>query len=362
VLLALAALPAAASSVDLAVDPRFELLAVVAQLAGRRTADPAVEKRFGAFKEHPAVALASDLLSGAGREEAVTTTMIYLTEPPALALKDKDADIHFLNGPGHAEEMQRFLFELRRFARDTDFMTHFDAGRDARAGLEEAAKRSLAGVDPVAAIEKYLGVGLASRSHYVLLPPGATSHAFIVPYPLPPANLGAESFDAYTMSPDLGSGSFFPSVVWPEPLYVFIDPSFYYFEKLNIPEPAAFYGERVARCRAATPDCVKHLAVSAVIVHLERGLSVAAPVDAPSTPDGALIKALSDRLDEYDANRGRYPTLWHFYPRWFAVFEETAFPGRAPRKLALPAAPRIRSAADFFKPAVAEALLKAAAR
>lgn len=360
-LLALAAVPARPSSLDLSVDPRFELLGVLRELAGPGSADKTlVEKRFGAFRAHPAVELARGLLADPGREEAATTAMLYYSDPPELALKDSDADIHFVNGPGEAAEMQRFLAELRGFARESDFMGFFRDGRERRARREDEARRSLGALDPVAEIESYLGLSLAATAHYILLPPGAATRAFIVPYPLPPSNSGAERFDAYTMSPELASeGS--ASIAWHEPLFVFIDPGFYYFEKLNIPDPAAFYGDAVARCRAESPDCVKHLAVTAIIEHLERRRGRAAPARDGSS-DGRLARALSARLDEYDADRGRYPTLWDFLPRWFSVFEEEAFPGRAPRTLALPAEPRIRSAADFFKPPVYEALLRAGAR
>lgn len=363
-LLAPAAVCARASAPAVAVDPRFELLAVLRQLSGPSEGDARVEKRFGAFRAHPAVELSRALLWEPGREEAATTAMLYYSDPPELALKDPDADIHFVNGPREAAEMQRFLAELRRFARESGFMGWFQGERPRRAALEAAAGRSLGGLDPVAEIERYLGLSLATTAHYILLPPGAATRAFIVPYPLPPSNGGAERFDAYTMSPDLASEGF-ATIVWPEPLFVFIDPSFYYFEKLNIPDPAAFYGEDLARCRLESPDCVKHLAASALIERLERRRgrpAPGAPGRGPEAPEGRLVRALSARLDEYEADRVRYPTLWHFYPRWFAVFEEAAFPRRAPRALSVPAEPGISSTADFFKPAVSEALLRAGAR
>lgn len=371
--LALAASAAAApASFTVSVDPRFELLAVVRQLSGEGPADPGaaayrerIEKRFGAFRGHPAVALYRDLAADPLREEAAATIPLYLTDPPELALKDPDADIHYLNGPGEAEEMQRFVAELRDLARASAYMDFFRSERGFHAGLEESARRKLGAVDPVAAIEDYLGMSLAARSHYVLMPQRAASHAFIVPYPLPPANMGARSFEVYTMSPDIDAEGF-ARIVWPEPLFVFIDPAFHYFEKLNIPDPADFYGPALARCRLASPDCVKHLAATALIARLNAKAAVA-PVPAEelasaSTPDGRLVKALTRRLEEYETRRDLYPTLWSFLPRWFSVFEEHAFPGRRPRGLSVPTEPRISSAADFFDPAVSARLLREAAR
>jgi len=363
---------AAAPAFTVSVDPRFELLAVVRQLSGEGAADAGasayrerIEKRFGAFRGHPAVALYRDLAASPSREEAAATIPIYLTDPPELALKDADADIHYLNGPGEAEEMQRFVAELRDLARASGFMDFFRSERAFHAGLEDSARRKLGAVDPVAAIEDYLGLSLAARSHYVIMPRRAPTHAFIVPYPLPPANMGARSFEVYTMSPDIDAEGF-ARIVWPEPLFVFIDPAFHYFERLNVPVPADFYGPALARCRLASPDCVKHHAATALIARLNLKAGIASvPAEelaSASTPDGLLVKALAGRLEEYEARRDLYPTLWHFLPRWFSVFEERAFPGRRPRRLFVPAEPMISSAADFFDPAVSSRLLREAAR
>ncbi len=369
-LLASTALPASAAY-DLTVDPRFELLGVVQQLAGGGDAGDAPQyrqratERFAAFREHPAVRLYADLASRGSREAAAATLMLYYSAPPELALKDPDADIHHLNGPDEAAEMQRFIRELRDFARVSDFARFFGENRAYYAKLEAEARRTLGTVDPAAVIESYVGVSLESRSHYILLPRRGSTLSFIVPYPLPPANAGARAFDVYTMSPDFGSGVV-SNHVWTEPLYVFIDPSFYYFEKLNIPVPEEFYGADAARCRAAGPDCVKHCAVVAILRHLNRkaGLSPAPGKSngAASPLESRLIDALSARLDEYDAHRDRYPTLWDFYPRWFSVFEETAFPGRAPRALTVPSSPKISRTTQFFDPAAVAALLRTGAR
>ena len=102
--LALAASSAAAgapAALELSVDPRFELLGVVRHLSALSPAGGAdedyrgrVEKSFGSFREHPAVSLYKDLAARESRAEALATILIYYTNPPELALKDPDADIH----------------------------------------------------------------------------------------------------------------------------------------------------------------------------------------------------------------------------------------------------------------------------
>lgn len=371
-LLALSAATASAAPVDVAVDPRVELLAVVRQLAGRgapqsATGDYAarVEARFARFRSHPAVALYRDLALNPARAEAAASLPLYYGPPPELALKDPDADIHYVAGPGDAEQMQRLLHELRSFARESSFMAFFRDNRAFYAGLAERARRPLGKIEPVSVLERYLGISLSSRLHYYLTTLNADTHAFIVPYPLPPANAGAKNFDVYTQSPDLLGGSF-SNAVWHEPLYVFVDPAFYYFEKLNVPDPEAFYGEKMARCRAVSPDCVKNAAVAALLRRLNLAAGVPAlavsAAAAAGESDPRLVDALAERLLEYESRRDLYPTLWDFLPRWFAVYEEFAFPGRAPRALAVPPQPKPRAASDFFDPKTTALMLREAPR
>jgi hypothetical protein len=347
--------PAAQPKHDIAVDPRFELMGVIRQLSGLAKAGEGdadyrrrIDARFAAFRAHPAVELFKDLCATPVHEETCATILIYFGDPPELRLKDKAADIHYLNADGQREEMQRFLWEMRDFARASDFMAFFKQNAEYYGKAEAAARRDLGTIEPVADIEALLGIGLDSRSHYVLALLAAHTHSFIVPYPLPPASAGTKSFEVHTIAADP-----LPSSVWQEPLYVFIDPSFYYFEKLNIPDPAAFYGPDIARCRAVSPECTKHYVVSAIVEHLNRKTQSPgqAAGDYPDERDRRYVKALSARLDEYERERKRYPTLWTFYPRLFSVFHELAYPGKT-SKLAVPADPAIRTASDFFDPAV----------
>lgn len=358
-LLALAA-PLRAATAEVAVDPRFELLGVVRQLAGLGSAGRGVEeyrarveKRFGPFRSHPAVALYKDAAASPAGEEATTTILLYFSAPPELRLLDRDADIHYLAADGAREEMHRLLWELRDFAKASSFMAFFKESAPYYRTIEEPARAAIAAADPVPSIEKLLGVSLSSRAHYILPLNAPGTRAFILPYPLPPGAAGAKSFDVYTVSGDrLANGH---ADVYEEALYVFVDPSLYYFERLNVPDPVAFYGPEVARCHAVSPDCVKQFVVPALIERLKR---------RPGEPARPLVReryasdlefryarALSERLDEYERDRARYPTLWSFYPRLFSVFHELAHGGK-PAALSVPADPPIRAAADFFDPAV----------
>ncbi len=340
----------APAAYELAVDPRFELLGVVRQLAGRGGAiagaaeyrDKA-ESRFSPFRGHPAVKSFEALSSEGSREAALATVLIYYSPPPELALLDKTAYFHYLRGRGEREEMDRFLEELRAFSRAADFMGFFAENRDLYRKIEGKTRQAFAGLDPVAALESYLGMPLSSRVHYIQPLLYETNHNFIVPYPLPETAAGAESFDVYTLGVKNGDYYF-----WNELLFVFIDPSFHYFDALNVPVKEEFYGPEVARCRRVAPDCAKSYVIDAIRYRL---LKKNRPSAARSFDLGnPYVRALAGRLEEYERRRDLYPTLWDFYPRLLSVFPERAFPSAPPAKLAAAVLPPIRKAADFFDP------------
>lgn len=353
----LLALPAAAAPLEVAVDPRFELLGVVRRLVGAapdvRDEGYAkeVDARFAPWKDHPAVALVRELASTPAGEESIATLPIYYTDPPALALRDPEADIHYLGAPGAKEKVQRLLRELRGFARDSRFGDFFAEHAAFYRRMEEASRDGLGGGDPVAEIEALVGARLPCRFRHVAALLGKGSRSFIVPYPLPPASLGAETFEVWTISAEAPSRLY--ASRWHEALFLFVDPSFHYFEKYNRIDPAAFYGRDVAACRAVSPECTKEWVVAVLLERLARaaGRPPSPPGHAePSEREARYVAALSRRFDEYEKDRARWPNLWTFYPQLFSVFHELAHGGK-PADLKVPAEPAIRSAADFFVPA-----------
>ncbi len=345
-----------AAPLEVSVDSRIELLAAVSYLAGtaREGADVAayraeLEKRFGSLRGHPAVSLYRTLASEPGGEEACATFLLYYGPPPELTLLDPAVHIHYLEG--RVETMQRLLWELRDFAR----VSRFEEFRRDRAAADEAAvsvARERLGDDPVPDVEAFLGLGLSSRARYYLAPLARSNRAFIIPYPLPPSGLGARRLDVYTLPAGPASSFTAATVVWNEPLYAFLDPAVHHFERLAVKDRAAYYGKEFAACRAVSPSCVHELVTLALIDRLERRRGrPAAAFDAASYPsprDRRALAALSARLDEYEADRRRWPDLWTFLPRLMSVFHELAHGGRsAPPAPELPAVARV---ADFLDP------------
>lgn len=348
--------PLSAAPLEVSVDPRFELFGVVRRLAGAAPGvrDEAyareVDVRFAKWKDHPAVSVMRDLLADPSNEQSLATLPVYYSNPPALALLDPEADIHYLGGPGAKEKRQRLIRELRAFARDSAFDAFFKEHAALYRDVENSYRAGVGGGDPVAELEALFGTKLPCRFRHYAAMLGHGSNSFIVPYPLPPGASGASSFEVFTVSSDRPDRLF--TSRWHEALFLFLDPSFYYFEKYNRIDPKAFYGTDVAACRAVSPECTKEWVVAALLERLlgEAGRPPSPPGHArPDERETRYVTALSARLDEYAKDRKRWPTLWSFYPRLFSVFHELAH-GGAPAKLSVPAKPDVRSAADFFVP------------
>jgi hypothetical protein len=366
------AAPAAArsrSTFELSVEPNLELLGVVQRLADasplpaeddyRRDADAA----FGRFKDHPAVRLYAETRRAAKGREGFGINLLYYTPASALELKDPSSRPPYMIDGAERETMARFLEALRDFSERSDFPRFFRAHRSLYRGIEDAARRDLGPVDPVRRLEAYLGIGLESRCRYLLTPlyRNESLSSFIEPYPDPWARASEikKPFEVYTITPyelsgeegvahsDLGKPS---GRLWQEPLYVFIDPSFYFFDAANAPDPTAFLRLDVPGCPPQAVNCAKALVVQALVDRLN-SQAYGATSDPGTGERARYVKALEARLEEYEGKRGEYPTLWSFYPRLFHVFRELK-PGGAPEAtLRLPGGPVFKTT-DFFGPAM----------
>lgn len=323
-------------------DARVELLGVLQELSGARppvAADPvyreAVRKRFARHRDHPAVALYRDLAAGPGGE-GLAVALLWFTDPPALALRGlSTSPPYFGSEPG---SLARTLAALRDFSRKTRFAEFHASRRADYARAVDAARAELGVDDPLARAEAYLGVSLESKARWLVSPlyvPGMRG-AFIVPYPDPSSlpDPGPAPFEVYTIvayAP--GAESMGANVtqrhrvaLWQEPLFVFVDPALAAFDAASAAAPEKFYGPEIAACRRRDADCVKSWLVQALSARLDT-----AAFGAPSMGfDGSdprrekWVARLSKRLEEYEADRARWPTLWDFLPRLLSVFPEDA--------------------------------------
>ncbi len=134
------------------------------------------------------------------------------------------------------------------------------------------------------------------------------------------------------------------AVLWQEPLYVYVDPSFHHYEARYIAEPKAFYGE-AAGCRERAVNCLKSAAVAGLVERLSLRAWGASMLPHDKNSERArYAAAVAKRLEEYESGSA---TLWSFSPRLFGVFGELARPSAPAPALGAPGLP-IRSTSDFF--------------
>lgn len=361
-LLCLLGAPAlAAPPPEIAVDPRLELLGVIQHLAWAPPGAPAdpylaqVEKRFAAFRDHPAVSLYARAVRQA--PDAYGILLLYYGPPPELRLQKHWIHLPYLDAEAATGLGQRFLWELRDFAAASDFMSFFREQRPLYRGLERRARKALGGLNPVAEIEDYLGLSLDARTHYYLSKIYRTSlhNSFILPYPDPRSLARLDSpFDVYTLclaEPSVatwpGMTVFGPTapVLWQELLYVFVDPAQYYFELANVEDPRKFYGPQLAACRTDDANCVKGLVVAALVDRLSWRTRRARALEGVARAE--LVAALSERLAIYESRGENAGNLWDFYPELLSVLAEKA--GRKPAAFQLRPR-RISRVSDFWNP------------
>jgi hypothetical protein len=347
---------AAAPAID--TDPRIELLGVVQLLSGERPDLPgdaayreAVLARFSRYKDSPAVALYRAELRRRGRDDGSAIILLYYTAPPALALRDPRRSPPYLDRPGEAQRVRGFMAALRDFARESDFAGFYRAHRADYARVLAASRRELGVDDPLAFVERYLGMSLDARARWIVSPLYVPSrrNSFIVPYPDPETlpDPGPGPFEVTTIMAYVpGEGPTgevvtqrHKAALWQEPLFVFVDPALKAFDAARGGTAESYYGAEVAACRRRAADCAKNWLIAALSARLD-----VAAFGAPSShPDGrdprhdAYAAALSARLAEYEKDRTRWPTLWSFLPRLMSVFPEKA--GLAP-----PPPPRLKRA------------------
>ncbi len=354
-------------------DPRVELLGVVQYLSGARPDLPsddayrsAVEERFASFRAHPAVARWREGLPGAaGRPLAAAgrvgmdgrgIDILYLTDPPELSPKPGWAP-PYLDDAADAARYKSFLAALRDLAKRSDFMGFYAKRRSDCARVSAAAAAEFGVKDPLRAVERYLGLSLQSQARWYVSPLFVPSHlnAYITPYPDPTTlpDPGKEDFSVATLvayvpgqgpAGDVVTQRHRPAL-WQEPLFVFLDPALRAFDDARGGSLESYYGPAVAACRSGGADCAKNWVIAALSARLD-----VAAFGAPSMgPDGRdprrdeYVAALSKRLEEYEADRKRWRTLWDFLPRLMSVFPEKA--GLPPDASKLPEVKRVK---DLF--------------
>ena len=302
------------STLEISTDPRIELLGVVQSLAGARGTgaaarpwDRALERRFGRWRGHAAVAAYRDCVEKHAGEESFALILLFLTDPPGLEWKRERAlvSVRFIEQSGGTAAVESFLASLRGFAAETEFMAFHEESRARLLRHRRQGERLISGRDYMGILEEYVGESLESRYRVIwslLYAPGRLT-SFIIPYPYRgPGQTAAGPYEIFTIPTREDQRDRRPYFVWSEPLYIPIERS--------------WAGNEDGLSRL--PPDAKALIVSAVAWRLtirnfrRAGAAADAFVRSRVTPP---TWALYRRLAEYEDGRRRYPTLDLFFPR-----------------------------------------------
>ena len=334
--------PARRATIEVAVDPRIELLAVVQCLAGddqlgdlplayRRE----ILARFAPWRGHPAVTLYARMAREGFTRDAPPAVMLRLAEPPALELRAP-----FTAGlearAGGRQRLFAFLDSLRAFAAASRFMEfHAQHAAEFR-GLARATRRALRRTRVVGPLEEYFGV--TGQGYRVILAPLFHTGGYAARVERPPAGvdcyaiLGPER--AARGRPRFWKPDALEPLLWHEFSHIFVGtlPDSC---RRAIAADSALFGPLRARMTAqgyATWEvCADEHVVRAVGVRLVYRMAGAHAAERELERQTRLgfvyLPRLLAALRRYERERERFPTFDDFGPELARAFHN---PGPLP--------------------------------
>jgi len=321
--------------VDIAVDPRIELLMAV------QSADPeycahgpllrppyphpylhAVRDLVGRHDTHPAMAHWRDLCANGFTFDApVRFALCHSPLPDFRPLFDYGP--YLAGRAGGAERLPPFADALRDFAATTDFLGFLSAWRQ-EFNRYEAQARSV--VDPAwpGMLDAYAGRPRAAL-RVILAPQSGGSYGPTLELPEGRVSYGVIAPSGDAEGPSFDDPAHMKRLVLHEGAHGFVNPALDTCTReleasADLLTPIAERMRDQAYPRWQTVVC-EHV-VRAVVARLSPDPNA---VLAREEQSGFLyIRPVADALADYEANRGAYPDLWAFAPRIAAVLRRLA--------------------------------------
>ncbi|MBS1786935.1 MAG: DUF4932 domain-containing protein [Acidobacteria bacterium] len=318
------------SPVAVTVDPRIELMTVVQLLSRYQVLTKVdsdyrrdVEKHFAPFKEHRAIKLFAEMSKTRFAYDAVPKAMLAYSNPPELKPRVESA-FDTVRRAGGKQKLEEFIAALRDFAQASKFNEFF-------AAHAETYERALSFLRPDAdralrELRTYTGLKLEN----CFLIAGMLVHngGF-------QATLGGkENPEIYAIIGALGSKNEIPVfsvdgsvryLVHHEFSHSYINPLVEKFDD-ELQKHAALYEPiKEAMQRQAYnnwPTAVHEHIVRAITIRLAYARSQEAGdwlLKAEEERGFKYVRALSEKLKEYEATRNRYPTITDFFPELIKV-------------------------------------------
>ncbi|MBM3280417.1 MAG: DUF4932 domain-containing protein [Candidatus Handelsmanbacteria bacterium] len=325
----------AAPPLQVAVDPRTELLTTVQLLSSEvtLTAYPSpylyqLYRYFFSFRQHRAVRLLHELMSQHPWPDPYHYAVLSLTAPPELAwrLPPPEAGAGGLMG----EEMMRdWVAALREFAAQSAFERFFAQQIPFYYHLVEQVGKKLRGEDLLGPLEAYYGMGL--DEYHLVLSPLLHRGGF---GPLLPLGEGRRAGYAI-VGPDALIGKrptyslrHLRELVWHEFGHSFINPLTATRGEQLQAQAGRFapLQERMAATGYPTwESCVNEHLIRAITARLWRQAEGEEAghraTQAELTRGFTYAPALYHLLAEYETHRAKYPSIAAFLPQLLAVFE-----------------------------------------
>jgi hypothetical protein len=324
-----AAAPTRPIRVEVAADPRIELLSVVQCLAGYEqlgAADLAYRReilaRFAPWRRHPAVTLFARMAREGFTRDAPPAVMLRLAEPPALELR-APFSVYLETCAGGRGRLFAFLDSLRDFAAESRFMEFHAAHEELFRRLVAETRRALRPTRIVGPLEDYFGV--REHGYHLILAPLLHPGGYAAEVERPPgivdcyAILGPSG--AHRGRPRFWDPDALEALLWHEFSHVFVG---------NLPDDcrrgiaadSALFAPLRARMQAQGyarwEVCADEHLVRAVGVRLVARM--AGRHAAEKALDGQLrlgftyLPRLLSGLERYERERALFPTLGDFCP------------------------------------------------
>jgi len=352
-----------AGPVNITVDSRIELLAVVQFLSGyderyRLITDfdfpykQDVREYFSTHKDHSAVKHFDRMSADGFSFDAPPAAMLYLSNPPELSIEMPFTE--YLNRrAGGAERLKKFVELLRDFAEETKFLAFFEAHSGTFQQIVANAQRKMGGINYAQTLQDYYG--MSQNSYNIILTP-----LFVGGYG-PRIERSSGKFDVYNILgpmnmenglPTFGSEESFRHIAWHEFSHSFVNPTTEKFSK-EIDKYKALYEPISAKMKGQAygdwQTCVNEHIVRAVTTRLAyREIGPEASEQALSNEKEhgfAYVQALCESLAGYEEHRDTYPTLVDFYSELIEVFRELSEKDLGPDFYAIPFKGTINAAA-----------------
>lgn len=328
------------NGINVIIDPRMELLAVVQALG---TYDQQFDlitnmsfnykddimKYFSNFSKHEAVKQFDSMSRSGFSFDAPPTAMLYLSNPLNLEVK-KDFDDE-IKSRATKESLNKLAKELKKFGVDTKFQEFFKSHMDFYNSVVEKNAEVMGNSNYISYLEQYYG--MKQNSYNIILAPMFHSGGF-------GPKIEAENglYDVYSIEgpnslkgniPMFGDKEGFKYLALHEFSHSFVNSlteenleEVNKYKKLYEPIQDKMVKQAYSRWDISVNEHIVR-AVVARITYINSGSEEYEKVIAYEKDRGFLyIDELVKKLEEFEKNRDKYKSFKEFYPELIKVFDK----------------------------------------